>query len=66
MLVLLPAKIIYEMASGLTIFVNNIHANMVPVPLSHLVGGVVGFSVGIASASINFSRFRLAYIQFTM
>ena len=66
MLVLLPAKIIYEMASGLTIFVNNIHINMVPVPLSHLVGGVVGFAVGIVKATIYFSRFRLAYIQFTM
>jgi len=66
MLVLLPAKIIYEMASGLTIFVNNIHSHMVPVPLSHLVGGAVGFSVGIVRVSINFSRFRLAYIQLTM
>ncbi|MBT8367642.1 MAG: hypothetical protein KJP23_23355, partial [Deltaproteobacteria bacterium] len=46
-LVLLPAKIIYEMTSGLTIFVNNIHTNMVPVPLSHLVGGLVGFGVGM-------------------
>jgi len=66
MLVQLPAKIIYEMASGLTIFVNNIHATMVPMPLSHLVGGVVGFAVGIVRASKNFSRFRLAYIQLTM
>ena len=51
MLVLLPAKIIYEMISGLTIFVNNIHANMVPVPLAHLVGGVIGSAVGIVRAS---------------
>ena len=47
MLVLLPAKIIYEMTSGLTFFVNNIHTNMVSVPLAHLVGGVVGFAVGM-------------------
>jgi len=47
MLVLLPAKIIYEMTSGLTIFVNNTHSNMVPVPLSHLVGGVVGSGIGM-------------------
>lgn len=53
MLVLLPAKIIYEMASGLTIFVNNIHTSMVPVPLSHLVGGVVGVAVGIYRASVD-------------
>ena len=46
MLVLLPAKIIYEMSSGLTIFVNNIHTDMAPVPLSHLVGGLVGIAVG--------------------
>jgi rhomboid family GlyGly-CTERM serine protease len=50
MLVLLPAKIIYEMISGLTIFVNNIHTGMVPVPLSHLVGGVAGVAVGIIGA----------------
>ncbi len=46
MLLLLPAKIIYEMTSGLTIFVNNAHTEMVPVPLSHLVGGISGFLVG--------------------
>ena len=39
---LLLAKIIYETASGLTIFVDNTHTNMIPVPLSHLVGGLVG------------------------
>jgi len=50
MLVLLPAKIIYEMTSGLTIFVNNTQTNMIPVPLSHLVGGIVGFGVGIVGA----------------
>ncbi|CAB1060300.1 hypothetical protein D1BOALGB6SA_5066 [Olavius sp. associated proteobacterium Delta 1] len=59
MLVLLPAKIIYEMASGLAIFVNNIRANMVPVPLSHLVGGVVGFAVGIVRSSKNFPALDL-------
>jgi rhomboid family GlyGly-CTERM serine protease len=68
MLVLLPAKIIYEMTSGLTIFVSNLHADMVPVPLSHLVGGVVGLSIGILirDTSNIFSRFRLAYILLSM
>ena len=47
MLVLLPAKIIYEMSSGLTIFVNNSHTDMVPVPLSHLVGGIAGILGGV-------------------
>jgi hypothetical protein len=65
MLVLLPAKIIYEMTSGFTIFVNNFQTNMVPVPLSHLVGGVVGLVVGIVISDTSkiFSRFGLAYIQ---
>jgi rhomboid family GlyGly-CTERM serine protease len=68
MLVLLPAKIIYEMTSGFTIFVNNFQTNMVPVPLSHLVGGVVGLVVGIVISDTSkiFSRFRLAYIQHSM
>jgi len=52
--------------SGLTIFVNNIHTDMIPVPLSHLVGGGVGFAVGLVRARINFSRIRLAYIQLNM
>ena len=43
----LVAKIIYETVTGLTIFVGNAHTNMVPVPLAHLVGGSVGFFVGI-------------------
>ena len=58
MLVLLPAKVIYEMSTGLTIFVNNRHTDMVPVPLSHLIGGVAGFAVGIvrvqARTSLNY------------
>jgi rhomboid family GlyGly-CTERM serine protease len=67
MLALLPAKIIYEMTSGLTIFVNNIHSNMVPVPLSHLVGGVVGLTVGVlgtrADTSKNFPALDLHIIE---
>ena len=43
----LAAKIIYETVTGLTIFVSNTHAGMVPVPLAHLVGGCVGFIVGL-------------------
>ena len=43
----LVAKIIYESATGLTIFVGNTQTNMVPVPLAHLVGGCVGFFAGI-------------------
>jgi len=43
---LMLGKILYEMTTGLTIFVNNTHTNMAPVPLSHLVGGLVGIAVG--------------------
>ena len=43
----LIAKIIYEIITGLTIFVANTHTDMTPVPLAHLVGGCVGFFVGI-------------------
>lgn len=43
---LLLAKIVYETATGLTIFVDNTHTNMIPVPLSHLVGGLVGIAAG--------------------
>jgi rhomboid family GlyGly-CTERM serine protease len=43
----LVAKIIYETTTGLTIFVANTHTGMTPVPLAHLVGGCVGFFVGI-------------------
>jgi len=43
---LLLGKILYEATTGLTIFVNNTQTDMVPVPLSHLVGGLVGIAVG--------------------
>jgi rhomboid family GlyGly-CTERM serine protease len=43
----LLAKVLYETATGQTIFVANNHDGMVPVPLSHLTGGLVGFMVGI-------------------
>ena len=54
----LPAKIIFEMVSGSTIFVDNTHSNMVPVPLSHLVGGLVGTAAGISipAANRNFQK----------
>ena len=48
-LMLLLAKIIYEAVTGQTIFVSNAHQDMLPVPLAHLVGGVVGCAVGLIS-----------------
>jgi rhomboid family GlyGly-CTERM serine protease len=47
MLTGLIAKITYETVTGLTIFVSNAHSGMVPVPLAHLVGGVVGTAIGL-------------------
>ena len=47
LLVGLIAKITYESITGLTIFVSNHQSGMVPVPLAHLVGGVVGTAVGL-------------------
>ena len=47
LLVGLIAKITYETITGLTIFVSNNHSGMVPVPLAHLVGGVVGTGIGL-------------------
>lgn len=47
LLVGLAAKITYETVTGLTIFVSNHHSGMVPVPLAHLVGGVVGTGIGL-------------------
>jgi hypothetical protein len=57
----LIGKIIYETATGLTIFVGNTQSNMVPVPLAHLVGGCVGLTVGIlgdksGSAAVGFQH----------
>ncbi len=50
-LVALLAKVTYETTTGQTIFVANTHSGMIPVPLSHLAGGFVGFSVGIRKTS---------------
>jgi rhomboid family GlyGly-CTERM serine protease len=47
----LIAKITYETVTGLTIFVSNAHSIMVPVPLAHLVGGLVGTGIGLLKES---------------
>ena len=49
-LLALLAKVVYETVTGQTIFVSNHHSGLVPVPLSHLIGGSVGFVVGICKA----------------
>lgn len=56
----LAAKISYETITGLTLFVSNAHSGMVPVPLAHLVGGIVGIVTGLmkvaAAGSNAFSK----------
>ena len=47
LLVGLIAKITYEAVTGMTLFVSNNHTGMVPVPLAHLVGGIVGTAIGL-------------------
>jgi rhomboid family GlyGly-CTERM serine protease len=48
----LIAKITYEIVTGLTIFVSNTHADMIPVPLAHLAGGVAGTAIGLLKDSV--------------
>ena len=53
----LIAKITYETITGQTIFVSNNHSGMVPVPLAHLVGGVVGTGIGLVKDKAIAKRF---------
>ena len=39
----LMGKTLYEMKTGATLFVDHEAAGMIPIPLSHLLGGVSGF-----------------------
>ena len=54
---LLLAKIVYETTTGLTVFVDNSHTDMIPVPLSHLVGGLVGMAAGTSTFRIKGKMF---------
>jgi len=58
-LMALLAKVTYESVTGQTIFVANTHSGMVPVPLSHLVGGFVGFMVGLSDVNNLVSRQKI-------
>jgi len=40
-------KIAYELLSGGTLFVDSATSNMIPVPLAHVVGGIVGAACGV-------------------
>jgi len=48
----LIAKITYEIVTGLTIFVSNTQADMIPVPLAHLAGGLAGTAIGLLKDSV--------------
>ena len=56
LLVGLIIKISYETITGLTIFVSNAHSSMVPVPLAHLVGGIIGAGIGLLRDSVTAGR----------
>lgn len=47
LLVAFVAKVGYEITTGGTIFVNSGASRMIPVPLAHCVGAVVGMVVGL-------------------
>ena len=55
----LMAKISYETVTGMTIFVSNNHSGMVPVPLAHLVGGIVGTGIGLMKDTAAATRTHL-------
>jgi hypothetical protein len=43
-LALFVAKTAYEWTTGATLFVDSAAANMLPIPLAHVMGGLVGVS----------------------
>ena len=43
----LCAKVAFEFTSGATLFVDSATAGMIPVPLAHVVGGLVGVACGL-------------------
>ena len=58
-LVALLGKVTYETVTGQTIFVSNSHQGMVPVPLSHLLGGFVGLLVGLSDGNEQVSQKKI-------
>ncbi len=49
-------KVVFEMATGSTLFVDSAAAGMTPLPLAHVAGAAVGAAVGIGRGP--FSLFR--------
>lgn len=45
LLVLGIAKVIFELSTGMTLFVDGSENHFIPVPLAHLAGGLVGLAV---------------------
>ena len=46
-LVAFCGKVLYELTTGSTIFVDSVATGMVPVPLAHVVGGAVGCATAV-------------------
>jgi len=49
----LMGKTLFEMKTGATLFVDHEAAGMIPIPLSHLLGGVSGFVAAIWPISVS-------------
>ncbi len=49
----LATKIAFELATGTTLFVDAAAANFQPVPLAHVVGGVIGLAVGLTDRRVS-------------
>jgi hypothetical protein len=53
------AKVGFEVLSGTTLFVDSAAAGLIPVPLAHVVGGLVGMACGVwEKATENAHSFR--------
>jgi rhomboid family GlyGly-CTERM serine protease len=52
------AKIGFEMSTGGTLFVDSAAARMTPVPLAHVVGGLIGLGFGLAGYSSRVGQAR--------
>jgi rhomboid family GlyGly-CTERM serine protease len=50
------AKIGFELCTGSTVFVDSAAAGMTPVPLAHVVGGLIGLLAGIIPAPLGYIR----------
>jgi hypothetical protein len=50
------AKVVWELATGSTLFIDSSRAGFVPLPLAHTAGGLVGVAVWLAGRRRNLAR----------